>query len=73
MVLYSGTTWPGFSVPPAFLNPATQDFWINELIRWYHDIPYNGIWIDLSEASSFCVGSWGAGNLDIKRDRLHIL
>jgi len=33
-------------------------------MRWYNDTPYDGIWIDLSEASSFCAGSCGNGNLD---------
>ena len=60
---YYGDNWPGFSVWPDFLNPAAQDFWTNELIAWYRDIPYDGIWIDLSEASSFCAGSCGTGNL----------
>lgn len=30
---------------------------------WYEKMPFSGIWIDMSEASSFCVGSCGTGNL----------
>ncbi|TKA68290.1 hypothetical protein B0A55_04291 [Friedmanniomyces simplex] len=32
----------------------------------HHDnIPWDGIWIDMSEVSSFCVGSCGTGNLSL--------
>ncbi|KAL8829937.1 MAG: hypothetical protein Q9170_005958 [Blastenia crenularia] len=31
----------------------------------YYEIPYDGIWIDLSEASSFFVGSCGTGRLHV--------
>jgi alpha-glucosidase len=30
-----------------------------------NDIPFDGIWIDMSEVSSFCVGSCGTGNLSL--------
>lgn len=60
---YYGDNWPGFSVWADFLNPAAQDFWTYELTNWHKDIPFDGVWIDLSEASSFCVGSCGSGNL----------
>ncbi len=39
------------------------EFWTYELSDWYTRIPYDGIWIDLSEPSSFCVGSCGEGLL----------
>lgn len=31
----------------------------------YANIPWDGIWIDMSEVSSFCVGSCGTGNLSL--------
>ncbi|KAL8831868.1 MAG: hypothetical protein Q9191_000620 [Dirinaria sp. TL-2023a] len=62
---YYGDQWPGFSVWPDFLGPTAQDFWTFELANWHHDIPFDGIWIDLSEASSYCVGSCGTGQLNI--------
>ncbi|KAI9696289.1 MAG: hypothetical protein M1820_008212 [Bogoriella megaspora] len=61
---YTGDNWPGFSVWADWLVPQSQDFWTYELTNWYNDIQYDGIWIDLSEASSFCVGSCGEGKLD---------
>ncbi|KAK5144273.1 hypothetical protein LTR04_001631, partial [Oleoguttula sp. CCFEE 6159] len=60
---YYGDNWPGFSVWTDYLVPQGQQFWTEELVKWYGDIPYDGIWIDLSEASSFCVGSCGTGRL----------
>lgn len=62
---YYGDQWPGFSVWPDFLGPTAQDFWTSELVNWHYDIPFDGIWIDLSEASSYCVGSCGTGQLNI--------
>jgi alpha-glucosidase len=56
---YYGSNWPGFSVWTDFLVPQGQQFWTEGLTGWYEDIQYDGIWIDLSEASSFCVGSCG--------------
>ncbi|KAK4985984.1 hypothetical protein LTR66_008016 [Elasticomyces elasticus] len=61
---YYGDNWPGFSVWTDFLVPQGQEFWTYECSDWHSRIPYDGIWIDLSEASSFCVGSCGDGRLD---------
>jgi alpha-glucosidase len=42
-----------------FSRAGGQEFWTGELSAWHENIQYDGIWIDLSEASSFCVGSCG--------------
>jgi len=60
---YYGDQWPGFSVWTDYLVPQGQELWTNNLVRWHGDVPYDGIWIDLSEPSSYCVGSCGAGRL----------
>jgi len=31
----------------------------------HNNVPWDGIWIDMSEVSSFCVGSCGTGNLSL--------
>ena len=31
---------------------------------WHDSIAFDGIWIDMSEVSSFCVGSCGTGRLN---------
>lgn len=33
-------------------------------MTWHNDTPFDGIWIDLSEPSSFCAGSCGNGRLN---------
>jgi alpha-glucosidase len=60
---YFGNNWPGFSVWGDWLVPSTQRWWTNEIVMWHNGTPFDGIWIDLSEASSFCAGSCGNGRL----------
>jgi len=62
---YIGTVWPGYTVFPDWSAPNAVAWWVDELSRWYKDIPFDGIWIDMSEVSSFCVGSCGTGNLTL--------
>ncbi|RFU25375.1 hypothetical protein B7463_g10963, partial [Scytalidium lignicola] len=63
--LYIGQVWPGYTVFPdwvgAVLNDSgTFEWWNNELSTWYQEIAFDGIWIDMNEASSFCSGSCGS-------------
>jgi alpha-glucosidase len=62
---YIGAVWPGYTVFPDWLSPSGVPWWANELVDWYKEIPYDGIWIDMSEVSSFCVGSCGTGNVTL--------
>lgn len=32
---------------------------------WYANVSFDGMWIDMSEVFSFCVGSCGSGNLTL--------
>jgi len=48
--------WPGGTHYPDFLNPATQAYWEGELREFHKALPYDGIWIDMNEASNFCTG-----------------
>jgi alpha-glucosidase len=34
-------------------------------VLWHTEISFDGIWIDMSEVSSFCVGSCGTGNVTL--------
>jgi alpha-glucosidase len=43
----------------------TFEWWKTELSTWYQKVAFSGIWIDMSEVSSFCVGSCGTGNLTL--------
>ncbi|KAJ5661779.1 uncharacterized protein N7477_009395 [Penicillium maclennaniae] len=62
---YIGAVWPGYTVFPDWHNPKTGAFWANEIVTWHDKISFDGIWIDMSEVSSFCVGSCGSHNLSL--------
>ncbi|TVY73333.1 Alpha-glucosidase [Lachnellula suecica] len=65
--LYVGQVWPGFTVFPDWIGAALNgtgafEWWKNEMSMWHQNISFDGIWIDMSEVSSFCVGSCGSAN-----------
>ncbi|CAG8110598.1 unnamed protein product [Penicillium salamii] len=62
---YIGAVWPGYTVFPDWHNPKTNDFWADEIVAYHKKVAIDGIWIDMSEVSSFCVGSCGSGNLSM--------
>jgi len=61
---YIGAVWPGYTVFPDWSAPNIQKWWNDEFIRWYKDAPFDGIWLDMNEVSSFCVGSCGTGKVE---------
>jgi alpha-glucosidase len=59
---YIGTEWPGFSVWPDFAtDPNTQQYWTDEFKRYFEQLEYDGWWLDISDAPSWCTGSCGTG------------
>src|ERR1051326_7466604 len=54
---YIGNVWPGYTVFPDWHAPKAVEWLSNEVSNWHKQIPFDGIWIDMSEVSSFCVGS----------------
>lgn len=58
---YIGSVWPGFTVFPDWRAEGAQEWWTNEMLMWHEKVAFSGIWIDMSEVSSFCVGSCGSG------------
>lgn len=62
---YIGAVWPGYTVFPDWHADQSVPWWVNEMVLWYKDINFDGIWIDMSEVSSFCIGSCGTGNLSL--------
>nr|BAE20170.1 alpha-glucosidase [Schwanniomyces occidentalis] len=59
--LYIGAVWPGYTVFPDFLAENIQEYWNKVIKDWYELTPFDGIWADMNEVSSFCVGSCGTG------------
>jgi alpha-glucosidase len=37
----------------------------HDRVEWHKEVPYDGFWIDMSEVSSFCIGSCGTGNVTL--------
>lgn len=62
---YIGAVWPGYTVFPDWHAQDAVSYWINEVVTWYKEIAFDGMWIDMNEVSSFCVGSCGTGNLTL--------
>lgn len=52
-----GEVWPGETVFPDYTNPQCVKWWIDECEKFYQEIKYDGLWIDMNEVSSFKAGS----------------
>lgn len=68
--LYIGDVWPGYTVFPDWIGAVLNGtgafkWWAGELSMWHQNISFDGIWIDMSEVSSFCVGSCGSKNVTL--------
>ncbi|KAK0735029.1 glycosyl hydrolases family 31-domain-containing protein [Lasiosphaeria miniovina] len=66
--IYYGAVWPGYTVFPDWIGAVLNgsgaiDWWISEMLMWSKKVAFDGIWIDMSEVASFCVGSCGSSNL----------
>ena len=45
------------------LSPATQSWWTQQLIAFHKKIAYDGFWLDVNDADTFCTGSCGQGHI----------
>lgn len=61
---YIGAVWPGYTVFPDFLAENISQYWSDQFSKWHKDVPFDGIWLDMNEVSSFCVGSCGSGQIE---------
>lgn len=57
---YIGQVWPGYTAFPDWFAPNTQSWWTKHISDFLADVPIDGIWIDMNEPASFCVGSCGS-------------
>ena len=48
--------WPGATHFPDFLHSSIQAYWEEQLRAFHSLLAYDGIWIDMNEASNFCSG-----------------
>ncbi|KAI0450527.1 glycoside hydrolase family 31 protein [Xylaria acuta] len=67
--LYIGQVWPGYCtwadwIGALFGGARTSQWWISEVTEYHKKIPFDGIWIDMNEVSSFCLGSCGSSERD---------
>ena len=53
LVAFVGTVWPGRVNYPDFLSLAARDFWLREIESLHALVPFDGLWIDMSEPSNF--------------------
>ncbi|KAI8085340.1 alpha glucosidase [Thamnidium elegans] len=63
---YQGQVWPGYTVFPDWWHPNITNYWQSEIIEWMELLKLDGIWIDMNEPSSFCLGSCGSLNNSVK-------
>ncbi|KAF2720440.1 glycoside hydrolase family 31 protein [Polychaeton citri CBS 116435] len=62
---YIGAVWPGFTVFPDWFTGEAVPWWTKAMHDHWDHLHWDGIWIDMSEVSSFCIGSCGSGNLSL--------
>jgi alpha-glucosidase (family GH31 glycosyl hydrolase) len=46
--------WPGLTVFPDFTSEKTYQYWEYFLKKFYEDVPYDGLWLDMNEIAGFC-------------------
>ncbi|KAI8355100.1 alpha glucosidase [Choanephora cucurbitarum] len=61
---YIGAVWPGYTTFPDFMHPNISQYWSKEIKDWVNLIGLDGLWIDMNEPASFCLGSCGSGKVD---------
>ncbi|CAG9332287.1 unnamed protein product [Blepharisma stoltei] len=53
---FIGLVWPGKTYFVDFFHPNASSYWSNMLDILHESVQFDGIWIDMNEASSFCDG-----------------
>ncbi|KAJ1955350.1 hypothetical protein EC988_001931 [Linderina pennispora] len=58
---YVSQAWPGYVLFPDWFSANANDWWAGEIARFLDQLPLDGLWLDMNEASAFCTGSCGSG------------
>ena len=53
---YLGQVWPGPTHYPDWFHPNITTYWTKQLKGWHDKAEFDGLWIDMNEASNFCTG-----------------
>ena len=53
----TGEVWPVDAVYPNFFKQNTSVWWKKQLDEFQQNIPFDGLWQDMNEASNFCTGT----------------
>lgn len=51
-----GNVWPNEAVYPDWFHPNASDWWSQSLDSLHSSIKFDGLWLDMNEASDFCSG-----------------
>lgn len=52
----TGRVWMMDAVFPDWFNNDTTTWWSYWLSEFYDKVPFDGLWLDMNEASNFCNG-----------------
>ncbi|KAI8971501.1 alpha glucosidase [Mycotypha africana] len=61
---YVGMVWPGYTTFPDWWHPNASAYWEKEIGDFVDMLGVDGLWIDMNEPASFCLGSCGSGKVD---------
>jgi alpha-D-xyloside xylohydrolase len=53
---FIGQVWPNDASYPDYFHPATSAWFKSNLDALWNEIPFDGLWEDMNEASNFCNG-----------------
>ncbi len=53
---FIGRVWPGITAYVDFLAPYGSTLWQMGLSDFYQQVKFDGVWLDMNEASNFCNG-----------------
>ncbi|KAK9354266.1 glycosyl hydrolases family 31-domain-containing protein [Lipomyces doorenjongii] len=77
--LFFGQVWPGVTVWADWFHPQSGNWWTNQITKFHQIDSFDGLWIDMNEASNFVTpagyepaykinndGAWGITGLNTR-------
>ncbi|KAK9835343.1 hypothetical protein WJX81_003869 [Elliptochloris bilobata] len=59
---FVGQVWPGAVHFPDFASPQAIAWWQQQLATLHGGLPFDGLWLDMNEVSSYCTGDVCSGS-----------